>query len=84
MEARGGKTRSREVASRPPSATAASLGPMPVWNLGDLYPGPASAEVEADLAKAGAEGKAIQELYQGKLSDLAEGRRRGWRKPSSL
>lgn len=72
MEARGGKTRSRDVASRPPAATSGSLGPMPVWNLGDLYPGPSSAEVEADLAKAGTEAKAIQELYQGKLSDLAK------------
>ena len=70
MEARGGKTRNLDVARRPPAA-ADGLGPMPVWNLGDLYPDPASEAVAADLQKAGAEAKAILELYQGKLAELA-------------
>ena len=33
-------------------AEARELGPMPVWNLDDLYPGPRSEAVQADLAKA--------------------------------
>ena len=60
-------------------AEARDLGPMPVWNLGDLYPGPKSGAVQTDLAKADAEAKRLQERYQGKLasaaangSDLAE------------
>ncbi len=55
--------------------TAASqpvdLGQMPVWNLRDLYPGPQSAEVEADLARAAAEAKRIKATYEGKLAALA-------------
>ena len=70
MEARGGKTRNLDVAGRP-SQAADGLGPMPVWNLGDLYPDPASEAVAADLQKAGAEAKAILDLYQGKLAELA-------------
>lgn len=50
---------------------AADLGPMPVWDLGDLYPGPRSKAVEADLARADAEARRIEQRYQGKLVDLA-------------
>jgi oligoendopeptidase F len=53
------------------SKAVASLGPMPVWNLADLYPGPKSPAVEADVEKAGAAAKSIQERYQGKLAALA-------------
>jgi len=60
-------------------AEARELGPMPVWNLDDLYPGPRSEAVQVDLAKADTEAKRLQERYQGKLtataangSDLAE------------
>ena len=70
MEARGGKTRNLDATGRP-SPAADGLGPMPVWNLGDLYPGPASEAVAADLQKAGTEAKAILELYQGRLAELA-------------
>src|ERR1700733_9353668 len=48
------------------------VGPMPVWNLADLYPGPASLEVEADLRKAARDAKAIKDLYQGKLAAAAK------------
>ena len=70
MEARGGKTRNLDAARRPTPATD-GLGPMPAWDLGDLYPGPESEAVAADLKKAGAEARAILELYQGKLAELA-------------
>ncbi|MBX9590508.1 MAG: M3 family oligoendopeptidase [Hyphomonadaceae bacterium] len=45
---------------------------MPVWNLDDLYPGPHSEAVAADLRAAGAEARAILERYQGKLGELAK------------
>ena len=69
MEAKGAhttKTAQRASAARP------DLGPMPVWNLGDLYPSPNSKEVHADLKKATDEAKAIQERYRGKLAELAK------------
>jgi oligoendopeptidase F len=47
------------------------LGPMPVWDLGDLYAGPQSEAVEADLRKAAAEARCIKETYEGRLSGLA-------------
>ena len=47
------------------------LGPMPVWNLADLYPGPQSKDVASDLKKAAAEAKRFKETYEGKLAALA-------------
>jgi oligoendopeptidase F len=44
---------------------------MPVWDLSDLYPGPQSKEVEADLKQAAAEAKRFKAGYEGKLSALA-------------
>ena len=46
------------------------LGPMPEWNLADLYPGPTSPEVASDLGDATAEAKRIKDRYQGKLAAL--------------
>src|SRR5262249_47550746 len=53
------------------ASEATDLGPMPVWDLRDLYPGPQSKEVEADLKKAAAAAKLFKERYEGKLTDLA-------------
>jgi oligoendopeptidase F len=53
------------------TALATGLGPMPVWNLGDLYPDPKSEAVQADIKKAAAEAVVIRERYQGKLAQLA-------------
>src|SRR5262249_17237062 len=47
------------------------LGPMPVWDLRDLYPGPQSEEVQADLRRAAAEARRIKERYDGRLAALA-------------
>jgi oligoendopeptidase F len=49
-------------------AQAANLGPMPVWNLADLYPGPTSREVEQDLRSAADAAKRLVETYKGKLA----------------
>ena len=46
---------------------------LPEWDLNDLYSAPDSAELKADLARAGEDAKAFAAKYQGKLSDLAAG-----------
>src|SRR5436189_6269097 len=53
------------------AAMPRELGPMPTWNLADLYPSPNSKAVQADLKKAAAEAQRIKQRYQGKLSGLA-------------
>ena len=70
-----------DVGARQASAAGPDLGPMPVWNLGDLYPSPTSAEFGRDLDRAAAEAKRIAERYKGKLAALAPTGRR-WPKPS--
>jgi oligoendopeptidase F len=49
------------------TAEVIDLGRMPTWDLSDLYPGPNSKALHADLKKASAKAKAIAELYRGKL-----------------
>src|SRR5215204_1617435 len=55
----------------PPSAAAVELGPMPVWDLSDLYPGPDSPKVRGDLEKAAADAQRFEGSYKGKLVALA-------------
>ncbi|HEY1245385.1 MAG TPA: M3 family oligoendopeptidase [Hyphomicrobiaceae bacterium] len=57
---------------QPAAPQPADLGPMPVWDLRDLYPGPQSDAVQADLKTAAAEAKGINERYEGKLAALAK------------
>jgi oligoendopeptidase F len=45
---------------------------MPVWDLRDLYPGPQSEAVQADLNKAAAEARRFKEQYEGRLAALAK------------
>src|SRR5215203_1633969 len=63
--------RARNVAATAPAPKAADLGPLPEWDLGDLYPGMDAPEFAADLAKAEAESKAFADAYRGKLEGLA-------------
>ena len=60
------------VGARQASGAAPDLGPMPVWNLGDLYPSPTSAEFQLDLDKAAADAKRIAERHKGKLAGLGK------------
>ena len=62
------------IARAATSATgnASDLGPMPEWNLADLYPGPDSPALKADLAKSAQEAQAIKAAYQGKLVGLGK------------
>ena len=71
MDNKSGKSRAQER-SKPPATDGHDLGPMPVWNLGDLYPGPQSEAVQSDLKKAAAEAARIQEHYRGKMVGSAE------------
>ncbi|MCC7251919.1 M3 family oligoendopeptidase [Hyphomicrobium sp.] len=50
---------------------ARDLGPVPEWDLSDLYKGIDDPAVAADLERGAAEAKRIKERYQGKLAGLA-------------
>ena len=46
------------------------LGPLPNWDLDDLYPGPDSAEMEADLNDSQQAAESFRRRYKGKLAAL--------------
>ncbi|MGE5510228.1 MAG: M3 family oligoendopeptidase [Bacteroidota bacterium] len=46
------------------------LGPMPEWDLSDLYPGPRSKAVASDLERAKRLAKELNARYQGRLVAL--------------
>jgi oligoendopeptidase F len=52
---------------------APDLGPLPEWNLGDLYPSIDGPEVKADLARVEADAAAFEERYKGRLEALLTG-----------
>ena len=54
-----------------PAAGTRDLGPIPEWDLSDLYKGTDDPEVERDLKRAAAEARRIKESYQGRLASLA-------------
>ncbi len=49
---------------------AAALGPLPTWDLADLYPGPDSPELAQDLEAARASATAFEQRYAGRLAAL--------------
>jgi oligoendopeptidase F len=57
---------------RAATAMKSDLGPLPEWNLDDLYPSIDAPEVAADLAKGDAECIAFEETYKGKLAEIAD------------
>ena len=52
------------------TSAAAALGPLPEWNLADLYASPEAPEFAADMKKGEALSKAFAETYRGKLASL--------------
>ncbi len=50
--------------------SAERLGPMPEWNLADLYNDMTAPKIAADLEHSAAEAKALQEGLKGKLAGL--------------
>src|SRR5258708_17294500 len=57
----------------PPDGGAASgnLGPLPEWDLGDLYPSRDSEELKRDLAASEADAAAFRTRFEGKLATLS-------------
>ncbi|MDX1401393.1 MAG: M3 family oligoendopeptidase [Kiloniellales bacterium] len=47
------------------------LGPLPAWDLSDLYPSSDGPELSGDLQQAEADAKAFQARFQGKLKSLS-------------
>ncbi|HLB78915.1 MAG TPA: oligoendopeptidase F, partial [Dongiaceae bacterium] len=47
-----------------------ALGRLPEWDLSDLYPGPQSAELAAELARAAAAAADFRDRYRGRLAAL--------------
>jgi oligoendopeptidase F len=47
-----------------------ALENLPEWDLSDLYPGPDSGELRADLERVAAEARSFRETHQGKLAGL--------------
>jgi oligoendopeptidase F len=52
-------------------ADSKDLGDLPEWDLGDLYPGPDSPELKADLDRSAAAAIAFRERFAGKLAALS-------------
>lgn len=49
---------------------AEDLGPLPTWNLADLYAGPDAPELKADISAAKAEAEAFAVQYKGRVGAL--------------
>ena len=54
----------------PAAAADADLGPLPEWNLADLYAGMEAPELAADLARAASDAAAFQSRAKGTLADV--------------
>ncbi len=55
----------------------AKLGKLPEWTLADLYEGPDSPKLKADLQTSERAAEAMQERYAGKLAALLDGGKGG-------
>jgi oligoendopeptidase F len=54
------------------SAKAGPLGPLPEWNLADLYPAINASEVKRDLDRMDCDCAAFEDAYKGRLADIAK------------
>ena len=50
------------------AAPSEKLGPLPEWDLSDLYPGRDSAELKRDLERSEADAKAFRQPGQHRLN----------------
>ncbi|WP_439816809.1 M3 family oligoendopeptidase [Zavarzinia sp. CC-PAN008] len=48
-----------------------SLGPLPSWDLSDLYPGMDAPELERDFVRAHEDAKAFRAKYEGRLASMS-------------
>ena len=60
------------MTSAAPAPKTHDLGPMPVWDLSDLYTAPNSPEFARDLARAERDAAALKDMCQGKLAAIAK------------
>ncbi len=49
---------------------ASPLGPLPQWDLADLYPSPDGPEITGDLARSAERAKAFRAVHEGKVATL--------------
>jgi oligoendopeptidase F len=61
----------RTVAELPAGVAKEVIGPLPEWDLSDLYPGPDSEPLAQDLAELCRDAEAFREHYQGRLAELS-------------
>ena len=61
----------RTVAESPAGVEKEVIGPLPEWDLSDLYPGPDSEPLAHDLAELCRDAEAFREHYQGRLAELS-------------
>ena len=52
-------------------AVPVDLGPLPEWDLTDLYPAPDAPQIAADLDRLQSACAAFAADYQGRLADLS-------------
>jgi oligoendopeptidase F len=62
------RTAAKSAKARKP---AGKLGPLPEWNLADLYPGLDSPALKRDLDKADSQCLAFEKDFKGRLGELA-------------
>ncbi|MFF8798550.1 MULTISPECIES: M3 family oligoendopeptidase [unclassified Methylobacterium] len=62
-----------ELAAVRSAVQAADLGPLPEWDLTDLYPGIDSPAFQDDLARSVSESRAFAERYAGRIAAIAAG-----------
>ena len=53
------------------TAETKDLGPLPEWDLGDLYAGPESPELKSDLDRSATAAEGFRDHYRGKLAALS-------------
>ena len=63
-------TRSRHFDAEQPGAAALDLGPLPEWDLSDLYTAPDAPEIKADLARLEEATASFAADYEGRLAGL--------------
>ncbi|MDX2309296.1 MAG: M3 family oligoendopeptidase [Hyphomicrobium sp.] len=54
------------------STADTSLGPMPEWDLTDLYAAPNAPEVQRDLARAARDAETLKDQCRGRMGELAK------------
>jgi oligoendopeptidase F len=54
-----------------PAVAAQNLGPLPEWDLSDLYPGRDSAELARDLTQLAADAASFRAKYEGRLAGMS-------------